>query len=336
MSIPRPYKPRPKRDPRITQMLWAGAYFGLVVGLFAGLALWGLLVLGGAPLWVERGRAVLSLVLCGLLGAVAVAAWVWGYRGLELVGCELVTRTARLLRRPLTRLIRVEEESDREQVAATVGEDLARRLLAWPCGVPLAVHLGLSTTPRPLDAGPTGALLGVGLVGWIVVLVLAKSWLLPPPPPVPPRTGPTPGEIEHARQDEAETDSSLQLAVSRARRAKDAGDSEQAVAILQEALRNAGAAGRSVAHLQVHWMLGWLYADRGDRGAALAMFRAVTELSEPGTQFHEEAKAAFLRITSQLDEQEEVRRAPQRLLPEPPDGAAPPPASPSGTAEPDR
>lgn len=336
MSIPRPYKPRPKRDPRINRVLWAGVYFGLVIGLFAGLAFWGLLVLGGAPLWVERGRAVLSLLLCGLMGALAVAAWVWGYRGLELVGSELVTRTGMLLKRPLIRLIRVDDEGDREQLATTMSENLARRLLAWPCGVPMALHLGLSTTPRPLDPGPTGAFLGVGLAGWIVALVLAKFWLLPAPPPVPPQTGPTPMQIEHARQNEAEMDSTLQLAVSRARRAKDAGDSEQALAILQEALRNAGAAGRSVAHLQVHWMLGWLYADRGDKGAALAMFRAVTELSEPGTQFHEEAKAAFLRISEQLSEQEEVRRAPQRLLPEPRDDDAPDPASPSASAEPDR
>ena len=76
LSIPRPYKPRPKRDPRINRVLWGGrvlwpGHWALrrpgILGDF--------LVLGGAPLWVERGPRVLSLLLCGLMGALAVAAW---------------------------------------------------------------------------------------------------------------------------------------------------------------------------------------------------------------------------------------------------------------------
>ena len=226
-------------------------------------------------------------------------------------------------------------KATREQLATTMSENLARAPAGLALRGPMALHLGLSTTPRPLDPGPTGAFLGVGLAGWIVALVLAKFWLLPAPPPVPPQTGPTPMQIEHARQNEAEMDSTLQLAVSRARRAKDAGDSEQALAILQEALRNAGPQGAAwpICRCTGCWAGS---TDRGDKGAALAMFRAVTELSEPGTQFHEEAKAAFLRISEQLSEQEEVRRAPQRLLPEPRDDDAPDPASPSASAEPDR
>ena len=152
--------------------------------------------------------------------------------------------------------------------------------------------------------------LGAGL--WAVLLAIGKLWLLPPAPPPPPApTGPTPAQVEHARQADAELDSSLQLAVSRARRAKDEGRTDDAIDILQQALREAGATGRSVAHVQVHWLLGWLYADRGDRGAAMAMFRSVAELSEPGSQYYEQASAAFHDRREQAED-EQADRASQR------------------------
>jgi hypothetical protein len=307
------YRPKVRRDPQVTHLFWQGVYYGIVVGLLAGAGLWGFLLLGGAgpALAADRGRTLLTLVSCGVFGGGLICVWVWGYQALLLTGPEIVATFGDRLGSLVGLFFRDEEVEDRELRVAAASQDLARGLLALPAGLPLMVVLGFRGKLAQLATLPLGLLSGLSAVAWVLLIAAGWQWLLfvkpkePPKPPVP-----SPQErLDTARQ-EAEMDSALQLAVAKAHRARAAGDPDKAIKILEEALRDADLQGRSVAHLQLHRLLGWLYAKQGNVDGAMVMFQTVTRLAPPDSPEMQEAQAALERLTRKAEAASGVSSAP--------------------------
>lgn len=312
MESARPYRPRAKTDPRIPQLFWRGAYYGIVVGLLAGAALWGFLLLGGAPVAFTQTRTALTLLACGLFGTALIQVGVWGARGLEMVGQDLIDNVACRIEWLLWPFVPESEAYVREERVAAAAQSVARVMLAAPAGLPIMAAL---IAARKVSAIPKLALMiliALGAVLWLMVISVGWRWLMiaPPPPPLSP-VRIAPPDLATQRSD-AEVDSALQLAVARADRAKADGDNQTAIAILELALRDADAQGRSVAHLQVHWLLAWMYAEEGDVPAAMVMFRAVLDLADPDGEQHREARAALRRLAAK--ERAQDAGQPTRIL----------------------
>lgn len=294
MATVTPYQPRRRRQPRpeVTYDLWQGIYLACVLGLPLGVAPWGLVALGGGPVLASRDRAVISLAACGLTGALAAASWGWGARWLERFAADLVRAVGDWLQ-PLLRPFTA-SAGDPDQVLAIASFRFARAVLALPVGVPgMLLHV-LSRATR-VASGLTVFFLILGFVGWTVGLRLGWLRLLAPVPVPPPP--PSPAETLNAARQEALFDSDLQLAVAKAKRAKSAGDNAKAIAVLEGALRDAQAQGRSVAHAELHWYLAWLYAAEGDTAGAIVMFQTVQELADPDSEMAVEAAAAAQRLS---------------------------------------
>ncbi len=291
-----PYRPRPRRDPRVRQLLWQGVASGLVGGLLAGVPLWLFLLLGGAPLAQDRTHAVLTLAAGGAFGACAVCAWVWGRWGLPLVAGDALEAAGGRIAGVVARLAPAEDPGDNASAQST-GVAVVRGALAAPAGIPVMLMLLIGGRVRRLAPIPLGFMLVLGTVFWLLVLTAGWQWAVLAAPAAAP-TAPTPTPAERARmaRRSAELDSSLQLAVAKAKRAKNAGDLPTATGILEQALRDARAQGRSVSHLQLHWFLGWLYADQGNLDGAMVMFQTVLGLAEPGSRPYLEAEAALQRL----------------------------------------
>lgn len=294
MATSTPYQPRRRRQAPSEGLrdFWQGLYLACVLGLPIGAAAWGLVALGGGPVLASRERAVISLLGCGLTGALAAASWGWGARWLDRHAMDLVRAIADRLQPLLQRL--APGPDDEPEPAAISSYRCARALLAWPVGIPGALARVLGARGAA-TTGLTTTLLLIGAAGWIIGLRLGALRLLAPVPLPPPP--PSPAETLHAAREEALFDSSLQLAVAKAKRAKSAGDNAKAIAVLEGALRDAQAEGRSVAHAELHWYLAWLYAAEGDTAAALVMFQTVQELAEPGSKMATEADRAVQRLS---------------------------------------
>jgi tetratricopeptide (TPR) repeat protein len=312
-----PYRPRPKRDPRIARLFWQGIYYGIVVGLLAGAGVWGLLMLGGAApaLATDRTRSLLTLLGCGIYGLMAAAAWVWGWYGILLMRDDALAVTGAWVAWVVRRFVRPwgaaeEEEDDEEEElqqdeeevveedANDIAERLSRGLIAGFIGPPLLLTLVLARGVRPLTAAALRVMALCGLVAWTLVTVAGWRWLMAAPP-APSRAALKQAQEEAARAArwDAEFNSTLQLAVARAKRARAAGDDQRAIQILEQALRETEAQGRSVAHLQLHWMLAWLYAKTGNVDGAMVMFQTVLKLADPGSVEAREAAAALQRLS---------------------------------------
>jgi len=292
------YRPRPRRDRRVPEVFWQGVYYGISVGLLVGAAVWGLLLLGGAPLATDRVRALVTLAGCGAVGAAVVCSWVWGRRGLQLADHSLPRTLGDRLQWLMWLFVGGEDEAQREERVQAAARTLASRILAGPVGVPVMVVLGATGKAQPLAPAGLVAVSGLGTLAWALLLVAWWQWLIPPAPPT--AVGPSPAQIAmaqaRAEREQARLDSALQLAVARARRAKKVDKVQEAISILEQALQQAEAQGRSVAHLELHWMLAWLYADTGNLDGAIVMFKTVLELAEPGSTRYTEAQAAIDRL----------------------------------------
>ena len=312
-----PYRPKLRTDPQVLQLLWRGIYYGIAVGLLVGAGVWGFLLLGGAPVAADQTRAVLTLAAGGLLGAAAVCSSIWGARGLQAVGTDLVEAVAYRLEWFLWPFIPESERYDREQRVEAASQAVARAILAAPAGVPVMVALLSSRKIRPLALLPLGMLTALGAAIWILVLVTGWHWAITPniAPPQPPAVNQALARARAGRES-AQLDSALQLAVARAKRAKADGDNPRATQILEQALRDAEAQGRSVAHLQLHWLLAWLYADRGDIHGAMTMFRTVLDLAEPDSEMAEEADAALRRLAKKATREAQGAETPTVILEE--------------------
>lgn len=337
METVAPYRPRPKRDARIARLFWQGVYYGIVVGLLAGAAAWGLLMLGGATpaLATDRVRSLLTLLGCGIYGALVVSSWVWGWYAGTLMDDDALTVTGSWVQSLVGLFARSraasdddseDEESDDEDVAEDDPQDIAQRLarglLAGLIGPPLMLTFMLSRAVRPLTAAPLRIMALSGLVAWLLVTAAGWQWLMATPA----RPNPTAAVAAHkqaarAERWDAEYNSGLQLAVARAKRARDAGEDQRAIQILEQALREAEVRGRSVAHLQLHWMLGWMYAKTGNVDGAMVMFQTVLQLAEPGSVEAAEASAAMQRLSQRAA----ILSAPD--LPSAPTQPGPPPAA---------
>lgn len=348
-----PYRPRPKRDPRIARLFWQGIYYGLVVGLLAGTAAWGLLLLGGAApaLASDRTRSLLTLLGCGIYGLMAVCAWVWGWYGITLMEDDALAVTGPWVASLVGLFARSRregddmemegdaagEETDEEDLPPDEPEEIAARLsrglIAGLIGPPLLLSFVLARAVRPLTAGPLRLMAFSGLVAWILVTAAGWRWLMAAP------ARPSPAAVKQAQEEaaraerwDAEYNSTLQLAVARAKRARDAGDDGRAIQILEQALRRAEAQGRSVAHLQLHWMLAWLYAKTGNVDGAMVMFQTVLKLAEPGSVEAREAAAALQRLSRKAASVPPPPQPPSHSAPTP--GTAPKDsARPAGGAE---
>ena len=294
-----PYRPRPKRDPEVSQLFWQGVYHALVVGLLAGLGLWAFLLLGGAPLASDPNRAVLTLAAWGLFAAAAVCSSVWGHRGLRMVGADLVAAVGYQVEWLVRPFVPEGDVPDRARRVEATAQGLARMILAAPAGIPIMVALAAGGRVRAVNPGALGMLAFLGAVMWVLLAGTVWQWA------VVKGAGPRAAPVVSATESRAETmrrsaalDSRLQLAVARAKRAKAEGDMATATDILEQALRDAEAEGRSVAHLQLHWQLAWLYAERGNTDGAMVMFQTVLDLAAPDSEEHEEALAALRRLAA--------------------------------------
>ena len=297
MNSAAPYRPRTKRDPAIAGLFWRGVYSAAVFGLLSGAAIWGFLALGGAWEGKPRNHAVASLVACGVIGALAAAAWTWGACGLDRVGRDFLNRAGRRLEWlvwPFTPASG-EEGEDRRLRVELRARGFARTLLGLPVGIPIMAAIVGAGRTRELPRASLWALAGIGLAFWVVLLSSTWQWALggappPPPPPVSPAA-----RIQQDRV-AAELDSSLQLAVAKARRAKGHGDNLAAIRILEQALQDAESRGRPVAHLELHWLLGWLYAKENNPDGAIVMFETVLNLAEPGSSMARQAQVTIDRL----------------------------------------
>ncbi len=296
MKAAKPYTPKPKRDPRVGEMFWHGVYLSVLVGLLAGAALWGFLLLGGAPLVADRARAMATLISCALFGAAALCAWGWGRRGLELSGEALVNAAAPRVAWLVWAFTPESDEYDRAEETDRAGRRLVRGLLALPVGVPLMIAFATARKARPFAPGALWGLSALGAGMWILLAVAGWQRLMPQPAPLVEPVEPSVVERAEADQAQAEMDSALELAVARARRAKAQGNKGQAMRYLEDALRSASIDGRSVRHVQLHRNLAWLYAEGGNPAGAMVMFRMVLELADPGSDEQREAEAALKRL----------------------------------------
>lgn len=313
MTTVAPYRPRPRRDPRVRAFLWEGVYHGLAFGLLAGVALWGLLLLGGAALAESAGRAGTTITACGITGALLVACWFWGYRGLAVIAPDLVAACVPAVLWLVRLFVRDEDPELQEQRVLATADALVRGALAVPAGIPVLLVLLGRGQFRPTSAWRLGlASAGLG-VAWLVLASHGWNWLVAWRPPAPP-PGPDPRARARMLREQAETDSALQLAVAKAKIARSKGNPRRAISILEGALRDAQAQGRSVAHLQLHWLLGWLYADTGDIYGAQVMFRIVSDLAEPGSHMHREALAALERLERRAQVEEALGGSSTRIL----------------------
>lgn len=299
MATARPYHPKTKRDPLVGEVFWEGVYYGLACGLLAGGGVWVFVMLGGAPVAASRGHAALTLAGCGLFGLLAVSSWVWGARGLELTAPGLVTAAGLRLEWLLWPFIPESADQDRGERVGAAARRLARALLALPAGLAVMIALGASGQVRPLRGGPLAALSALALILWLGVAVQGAHALLGPRRvPAPARPAVDLAAAERLRQERvaAETDSALQLAVAKAKRAKARGEDLLAISTLETALNDAHIEGRSVAHLELHRQLGWLYARQGNVPLAAVMFETVLRLAEPGSPQAREATATLARL----------------------------------------
>lgn len=320
-----PYRPRPKRDPQVPQLFWQGVYHALVVGLLAGLGVWAFLLLGGAPLAPDPNRAVLTLAAWGLFAAAAVCAWVWGYRGLRMVGEDLVEAVGYHLEWLVWPFVPEGDVPDRGRRVEARAQGLARAVMAAPAGIPVMVALAAGGKVRPINPSALGMLTFLGAVMWLLMAGTVWQWAVvrSPGPPAPTVAGASETRAEAMRRS-AELDSRLQLAVARAKRAKADGDLMAATDILEQALRDAEAEGRSVAHLQLHWHLAWLYAARGNTDGAMVMFQTVLDLAEPDSEEHREARAALRRLAARTGAEAALHEPHSQLLEEDTVGFPPP------------
>jgi hypothetical protein len=298
VSTVAPYQPKRRRRarPEVAVAFWRGLYYASILGLPLGMAFWGFIALGGGPVLADRNRAVVSLAGCGLVGALAAASWVWGALWLDRFAPALIEAVALRLRWLVHPFVERAAE-DREGATERAAWGLARALMALPVGVPgMILHAATPLT----QAGPvlsTSLVVG-GLVVWLMGAHVGWSRLLAPVPvPPPPPSG---RDVLNAARDAAEYDSALQLAVAKAKRAKAVGQNEKAIKILEAALREAAQQGRSVAHVELHWYLAWLYAAEGDATSALVMFETVQELAGPGSAQATGAAEAIQRLQRKL------------------------------------
>lgn len=345
MQTVAPYRPRPRRDARIERLFWQGIYYGIVVGLLAGAAAWGLLMLGGAApaLATDRVRSLLTLVGCGVYSLLAVTSWVWGWFAAPLMDDDALDVTGpwvqslvRLFARARASSSEDSEEVDEEDVPdddpRDIASRLARGLIAGLIGPPLMLSFALARAIRPLTVAPLRVMAVSGLAAWVLVTAAGWRWLMAMPP------RPDSAAIQQAHEQaaraerwDAEYNSNLQLAVARAKRARDAGHDQRAIEILETALREAEAHGRSVAHLQLHWMLGWLYAKAGNTDGAMVMFQTVLQLAEPGSVEATEATAALQRLSKRAATLPPPELPASPSQPAPSQGSAPGSGAPSAT-----
>lgn len=319
-----PYRPRPKRDPEVPGLFWQGVYHALVVGLLAGLGVWAFLLLGGAPLASDPQRAVLTLAAWGLFAAAAVCSWVWGHRGLRMVGADLVAAVGCHLEWLVRPFVPEGDTPDRGRRVEARAQDLARAVMAVPVGVPIMVALAAGGRVRAINPGALGMLAFLGAVMWLLLAGTTWQWAVArnAAPRATPAVSAAQARGETMRRS-AELDSSLQLAVARAKRVKAEGDLATATDILEQALRDAEAQGRSVAHLQLHWHLAWLYAARGNTDGAMVMFRTVLDLADPDSEEYREARAALGRLASRAGAGAALEEPHSQVLEE--DALGPPP-----------
>lgn len=315
MKTPRPYKPRRRRDPQIAAAFWAGVYRAVIVGLFAGLILWGLLLLGGAPLIRTRATAALSVLVCGLIGALLLAAWEWGRRTLALTASEVVTALGRRLEFLIWPFVgESETESETEDEAGSESQEdqdraaqvehgargLAQALLAPLVGIPMMAALLRRGQVRSFSARAVSALAVLGAALWIVGAVVGWRWLKPAPPPPPAETQVAAQPV--TPQTDPRYDSVLELAVAKARMAKDEGNTAEAITLLEQALSDVAMQGRDVSHPELHRNLAWLYAEEGNINGAIVMFETVLRLVPEGSVEWREAQGALTRLSLRSSE----------------------------------
>jgi len=297
-----PYRPRRKRDPRVAAIFWEGIYLALLVGLLAGAALWAFLVMGGAPFADSRARAVATLTACAGLGALFSCAWGWGRRALGTLAPDWVADVGARLEWLVWPFVMEsqDEQYDRGEAVAQIAQTMATAILSPMLGLSLMTAVGASGKLRAFSRGALTALGVLGAAIWIVLAVALWHWLFPPvaaqivEDPAAPELVVT-GDPDPVSND-ANYDSNLELAVARAKMAKANGEQDRAVQILEQALRDARAQGRDVGHVELHRVLGWLYAGRGELAAAMVMFETVARLTPEDSPEHTEALQTLDRL----------------------------------------
>lgn len=249
---------------------------------------------------VERNRAVATLAGTGLSCALLVMMWHWGWWGLRTSGCDFVTRLAipasPVFQKLMQLINRDADEEDLKTRSINAASITLSSLFAIPVGFPVVIIQVIDRRCSQISMPVFTVLCLLGIIVTVMGISTGLNKMLYIPAPPPPAPVPDPRiELEAARQ-EAEYDSQLQLAVARAKQLKSQGQNQKAIRTLESALRDAMTQGRSVAHSQLHWYLGWLYVAEGDVGSAMVMFQAVVDIAEPDSEMSVEAREALDRL----------------------------------------